>query len=57
MLTFKRPGTGISPKFLEKVIGKKAKRDIGKDKVIEWKDLGGFLILDTPKILNKSNLE
>jgi N-acetylneuraminate synthase len=40
MLTFKRPGTGISPKFLEKVIGKKVKRDIGKDKVIEWKDLG-----------------
>lgn len=40
MITFKRPGTGISPKFLEKVIGKIAKRDIGKDKVIEWKDIG-----------------
>ena len=40
MITFKRPGTGISPKFLEKVIGKKAIRDIGKDKVIEWKDIG-----------------
>ena len=40
MLTFKRPGTGISPKFLEKVTGKKAKRDIGKDEVIEWKYLG-----------------
>ena len=40
MITFKRPGTGITPKFLDKVIGKKAKRDIGKDKVIEWKDIG-----------------
>ncbi len=40
MITFKRPGTGISPKFLEKVIGKIAKRDIGKDKVIEWEDIG-----------------
>jgi N-acetylneuraminate synthase len=39
MLTFKRPGTGISPKFLEKVIGKKAKRDIGKDEIIELEDL------------------
>ena len=40
MITFKRPGTGITPKFLENVIGKKAKRDIGEDKVIEWKNLG-----------------
>ena len=40
MLTFKRPWTGISPKFLEKVIGKKAKRDIGKDEAIQWEYLG-----------------
>ena len=40
MLTFKRPWTGISPKFLEKVIGKKAKRDIGKDEAIKWEYLG-----------------
>ena len=30
-LTWKRPGTGISPKYLNKVIGKKALRNIKKD--------------------------
>jgi len=40
MVTFKRPGMGISPKFLEKVIGKKAKKFIGKDEIIEWDCLG-----------------
>jgi len=40
MVAFKRPGTGISPKFLEKVIGKKAKRDIGNDEAITWEYLG-----------------
>ncbi len=36
MLTFKRPGTGIAPSFLNLVLGKKAKRDIGEDKIITW---------------------
>jgi N-acetylneuraminate synthase/N,N'-diacetyllegionaminate synthase len=35
MITFKRPGTGISPKFFEQVIGKKAKRTIEEDEVIK----------------------
>lgn len=35
----KRPGTGISPQFLDKIIGKKTKRNIKKDEVIKWKDL------------------
>lgn len=39
MLTFKRPGTGISPKFLDKVIGKKAKGDIKEDEIIKWEDI------------------
>ena len=39
MITFKRPGTGISPKFLDKIIGKKAKRDIKKDAIIKWRDV------------------
>lgn len=38
-ITAKRPGTGISPKFLDRVIGKKTKRLIKKDKVIQWEDL------------------
>lgn len=35
MLTIKRPGTGMPPKFLNYLIGKKAKTDISKDTVIE----------------------
>lgn len=36
MLTFKRPGTGIRPAFLQEVIGCRAKRDIAKDEIISW---------------------
>jgi len=39
MITFKRPGTGISPDLYEKVIGKKAKRDIKDDEILSWDDL------------------
>ena len=35
----KRPGNGIQPKDLEKIIGLKAKRKIGQDEVITWEDL------------------
>lgn len=38
-VTTKRPGTGINPKFINKVIGKKAKRNIKEDEIINWKDL------------------
>lgn len=34
-ITVKRPGTGISPMKWHNVIGKKAKRDFGKDEVVE----------------------
>lgn len=37
MLNIKRPGYGIPPKFLDKLVGKKAKQNINKDKVISWK--------------------
>ena len=36
MLIIKRPGTGIKPKHLNKVIGKKAKYNIKKDEIITW---------------------
>jgi len=36
MISVKRPGTGIEPKFLEKIIGKRAKKSIGEDEVITW---------------------
>ncbi len=39
-LYIKRPGTGIKPKHLEKLIGKKANRDIRKDELITWDMIG-----------------
>jgi sialic acid synthase SpsE len=39
MLDFKRPGTGIAPKFLELVVGRTAKKDIKNDRIIRWKDI------------------
>ena len=36
MLTYKRPGTGISPSEIENVIGKKAKVDIAEDDLLKY---------------------
>lgn len=36
MLAFKRPGTGISTKFVDNVIGKKTRRRIKEDEIIKW---------------------
>jgi sialic acid synthase SpsE len=38
MLVIKRPGTGIKPKDLGKIIGKKAKRDIKSDSILTRDD-------------------
>lgn len=38
-LTWKRPGTGISPKFIEEVIGRVAKVDMPEDHILGWNDL------------------
>jgi sialic acid synthase SpsE len=35
-LTFKRPAHGISPKFIDEVIGKKAVIDINEDDILQW---------------------
>ncbi|WP_281696768.1 N-acetylneuraminate synthase family protein [Acidaminococcus massiliensis] len=39
-LTFKRPGSGISPADIEKVVGKKATRDIAEDTILQWDMIG-----------------
>ena len=39
MLDIKRPGTGIPPKFLDKVIGKKALKDIEEDIPLTYEDI------------------
>lgn len=38
MLEFKRPGTGLSPENIKFIIGRKAKKNIYKDKIITTKD-------------------
>jgi N-acetylneuraminate synthase len=39
MLTFKRPGTGISPSRVNEIIGKKVKKLISNDEIILWEML------------------
>jgi N,N'-diacetyllegionaminate synthase len=39
MLTYKRPGTGISPRFLQMVVGRVATRDIPEDTTLTWEML------------------
>lgn len=38
-LTVLRPGTGILPKFIDKIVGKKAARDISDNEQIQWNDI------------------
>jgi N,N'-diacetyllegionaminate synthase len=38
-ITSKRPGNGISPKFLAQVMNKKAKKDISIGQTLQWADL------------------
>jgi N,N'-diacetyllegionaminate synthase len=38
-IDFKRPATGISPKFIKKVLGKTVKKKIKIDESIKWNDL------------------
>ena len=39
MLDVKRPGTGIEPKYLDKVIGRKAKEKIRPDELVTFAKL------------------
>ena len=39
MLVIKRPGTGISPKYINKVVGMRAIKDLQIDSVLNWKDI------------------
>lgn len=38
-LTWKRPGSGISPKFIDELLGKTAARDIKEDEIFQWPDV------------------
>ena len=39
MLAIKRPGLGISPHFINQIVGRKAKIDIDEDSWIVWDNL------------------
>jgi N-acetylneuraminate synthase/N,N'-diacetyllegionaminate synthase len=39
MLAFKRPGSGLEPRYWEKLIGMKARRNVSKDTILQWEDL------------------
>jgi N-acetylneuraminate synthase/N,N'-diacetyllegionaminate synthase len=39
MIALKRPGTGICPKYYNRIIGKKATRNIEADELINWDDV------------------
>jgi N-acetylneuraminate synthase len=36
MLTTKRPGTGLSPKLINQVVGRRAGKQIERDQIITW---------------------
>lgn len=38
-LIAKRPGTGISPKYMEIVVGKKLKNDMKEDSILNWENI------------------
>ncbi len=39
MLDVKRPGTGIPPKFFDKIIGYIVIQDVQEDMPLEWKNI------------------
>ncbi|HTY60960.1 MAG TPA: N-acetylneuraminate synthase family protein [Acidobacteriota bacterium] len=47
MLSFKRPGSGLEPRHSEKIIGMIARRNIGKDTILQWEDLAPSVSADS----------
>ncbi|MDN5847429.1 MAG: N-acetylneuraminate synthase family protein [Candidatus Nitrosocosmicus sp.] len=39
LINYKRPGTGISPKYIQYVLGRVTEKDISKDEIITWNHL------------------
>ncbi len=39
MVAIKRPGIGIEPRHVESVIGMRARRNLGKNSILQWEDL------------------
>ena len=39
MICLKRPGNGIAPEYIPVLLGRRLKRDIGKEEIIKWEDV------------------
>jgi N-acetylneuraminate synthase/N,N'-diacetyllegionaminate synthase len=39
MLAFKRPGSGLEPRFADKITGMTARRNIDRNTILQWEDL------------------
>jgi len=46
MLDFKRPGSGLEPRYAEKIAGMMARRNIDKDTILQWEDLAPSMSSD-----------
>jgi N-acetylneuraminate synthase/N,N'-diacetyllegionaminate synthase len=46
MLAYKRPGSGLEPRELDKIVGMRARRNISRDTILQWEDLAPSLIPD-----------
>lgn len=40
-VTFKRPGTGISPQYMDKILGRRLKKALRKDEILDWSHISG----------------
>ena len=44
MLTYKRPGTGVSPVYWDNIIGRTVVRDMKADDILQWQDMQAGLL-------------
>jgi sialic acid synthase SpsE len=50
MLSFKRPGSGLEPRYKDKITGMTARRNISKNTILQWEDLA------PPESLNETTI-
>ena len=53
MLTCKRPGSGLEPRYKEQIVGMAARRNISKNTILQWEDLAP---LASPESVSENNL-
>jgi N-acetylneuraminate synthase len=38
-LTYKRPGTGVGPEWWDRILGRRVRKDLERDHILQWEDL------------------